>query len=114
MNRIAVNAAGNSVRISRHIYGHLGRCIYSGFYAGEDFPIPNVRNIRRDVINALRKIRVPSLRWPGGCFVDEYHWENGVGPRSGRPKMVNTRWGCGGNMTPEFYAGNYRQQRFCR
>jgi alpha-N-arabinofuranosidase len=97
MNRIVVNAAQSNVRISRHIYGHfsehLGRCIYSGYWVGEDSPIPNVRGIRKDVVAALKKIKIPNLRWPGGCFADEYHWKDGIGPRSERPKMVNSNWG---------------------
>ncbi len=83
--------------IHRHIYGHfaehLGRCIYEGIWVGEDSPIPNVRGIRRDVVEALRKIKVPVLRWPGGCFADEYHWKDGIGPRDQRPAMINTHWG---------------------
>ncbi len=83
--------------ISRHLYGHfaehLGRCIYGGFWVGEDSAIPNVRGIRTDVVEALRALRIPNLRWPGGCFADEYHWRDGVGPRQDRPTMVNTHWG---------------------
>lgn len=83
--------------ISRDVYGqfseHLGRGVYEGVWVGEDSPIPNTRGIRRDVVAALRKIRVPVLRWPGGCFADEYHWRDGVGPREARPTMINTHWG---------------------
>lgn len=83
--------------ISRHLYGHfsehLGRCIYEGYWVGEDSPIPNVRGIRRDVVEALRRIQIPVLRWPGGCFADEYHWRDGIGPRERRPAMINTHWG---------------------
>jgi alpha-N-arabinofuranosidase len=83
--------------INRNIYGqfseHLGHCIYGGIWVGEDSPIPNVRGIRSDVVAALRRIQVPVLRWPGGCFADEYHWRNGIGPRKDRPKMINTNWG---------------------
>ncbi|MDR0656650.1 MAG: alpha-N-arabinofuranosidase [Treponema sp.] len=97
MNRIAVNASGGSVKINRHIYGHfsehLGRCIYGGYWVGEDSPVPNVRGIRTDVVEALKKIRIPNLRWPGGCFADEYHWKDGIGPRPERPRMINTHWG---------------------
>ncbi|MCL2831784.1 MAG: alpha-N-arabinofuranosidase [Treponema sp.] len=97
MNRIIINVAGASSRISRHIYGHfsehLGRCIYGGYWVGPDSPIPNVRGIRKDVVDALKKIKIPNLRWPGGCFADEYHWKDGIGPRPGRPKMINTHWG---------------------
>ncbi len=83
--------------ISRNIYGqfseHLGRCIYEGFWVGEDSPIPNKRGIRNDVVAALRALQVPVLRWPGGCFADEYHWKDGIGPREQRPTMINTHWG---------------------
>ncbi|MBN8882026.1 MAG: alpha-N-arabinofuranosidase [Salana multivorans] len=84
-------------RISRHVYGHfaehLGRCIYGGFFVGEDSDVPNVRGIRQDVVEALRAIRIPNLRWPGGCFADDYHWRDGIGPRADRPRMVNSHWG---------------------
>jgi alpha-N-arabinofuranosidase len=97
MNRIVIHPYEGSVKISRHIYGHfsehLGRCIYGGFWAGEDSPIPNIRGVRKDVVAALKKIKIPNLRWPGGCFADEYHWKDGIGPRETRPKMVNTHWG---------------------
>ncbi len=83
--------------IDRHIYGHfsehLGRCIYGGYWVGEDSAIPNIRGIRTDVVEALRAIRIPNLRWPGGCFADEYHWMDGIGPRENRPRMINTHWG---------------------
>ena len=85
------------VTISRHLYGHfaehLGRCIYGGFYVGEDSPIPNQGGIRSDVVEALRALQIPNLRWPGGCFADEYHWQDGIGPKADRPRMVNTHWG---------------------
>ena len=97
MNRIVINVNEGKTKISRHIYGnfaeHLGRCIYGGFWVGEDSPIPNIRGIRKDIVEALRKIKIPNLRWPGGCFADEYHWKDGIGPRSQRPKMINTHWG---------------------
>ena len=74
--------------ISRHIYGHfaehLGRCIYDGFYVGEDSTIPNDEGIRLDVVEALKEIDIPNLRWPGGCFADEYHWKDGIGPKQDR------------------------------
>lgn len=83
--------------ISRHVYGHfaehLGRCIYEGFFVGEDSELPNTRGIRDDVVAALRALQIPNLRWPGGCFADEYHWKDGVGPREERPRMVNSHWG---------------------
>jgi alpha-N-arabinofuranosidase len=97
-NLIVVGAGAARDTISRHIYGnfseHLGRCIYGGFYVGEgNSAIPNIRGIRKDVVAALRKIRLPNLRWPGGCFADTYHWKDGIGPKAGRPTMVNTWWG---------------------
>lgn len=90
---------GNSPegQISRHIYGHfmehLGRCIYDGLWVGEDSPIPNTRGIRNDVIEALKKLKAPNLRWPGGCFADDYHWRDGIGPRDERPQRINIHWG---------------------
>jgi alpha-N-arabinofuranosidase len=89
---------GNSQNvISRHIYGHfsehLGRCIYDGFWVDEKLNVPKKDRIRLDVVEALKKINIPNLRWPGGCFADEYHWRDGIGPRNQRPKMVNTNWG---------------------
>ncbi len=84
-------------RINRHIYGHfaehLGRCIYDGFWVGEDSPIPNERGIRLDIVEALRALDIPNLRWPGGCFADTYHWHDGIGPRESRPAIANTHWG---------------------
>ncbi|MDR2271911.1 MAG: alpha-N-arabinofuranosidase [Sphingobacterium sp.] len=84
--------------ISRHIYGHfaehLGRCIYDGFYVGEkNDSIPNANGVRTDVIEALKNLNIPNLRWPGGCFADTYHWKDGIGPKTQRPSMVNNWWG---------------------
>jgi alpha-N-arabinofuranosidase len=83
--------------INRHQYGqfaeHLGHGIYGGLWVGENSPIPNTRGIRKDVVAALKKLDMPVLRWPGGCFADEYHWRDGIGPREKRPKMINTTWG---------------------
>lgn len=83
--------------INKNLYGqfaeHLGRSIYEGLWVGEDSPIPNTRGIRNDVVAALKTLQVPVLRWPGGCFADEYHWQDGVGPRDKRVPMVNTNWG---------------------
>jgi len=94
---IVVNADLGKDVISRHIYGHfsehLGRCIYEGYWVGEDSDIPNTRGIRNDIVEALKKTAIPNLRWPGGCFADEYHWIDGIGPRDQRPTMINTHWG---------------------
>ncbi|WP_455674298.1 alpha-N-arabinofuranosidase [Phocaeicola sp.] len=83
--------------INKEIYGqfaeHLGTCIYGGLWVGEDSNIPNTNGYRNDVLQALKDLKVPVLRWPGGCFADEYHWMDGVGPKENRPKMVNNNWG---------------------
>ncbi len=83
--------------INRNIYGqfaeHLGHCIYEGVWVGPDSPIPNTRGIRNDVVAALKNLNLPVLRWPGGCFADEYHWKDGIGPREKRPSMYNSHWG---------------------
>ncbi|GAH83805.1 unnamed protein product, partial [marine sediment metagenome] len=96
-NKLVIYADQGEETISRFIYGHfaehLGRCIYGGIWVGEDSPIPNTRGIRDDVVEALKQIKVPVLRWPGGCFADEYHWKDGIGPREERPTMINTHWG---------------------
>ncbi|HVZ32173.1 MAG TPA: alpha-L-arabinofuranosidase C-terminal domain-containing protein, partial [Polyangiaceae bacterium] len=84
-------------KIDRRIYGsfaeHLGRGIYEGIWVGENSAIPNTRGMRNDVIAALRNLQLPLLRWPGGCFADEYHWRDGIGPRNSRPHRANTWWG---------------------
>jgi alpha-N-arabinofuranosidase len=83
--------------INRNLYGHfaehLGRLIYDGIWVGEGSPIPNTRGIRNDVVTALKELHVPLLRWPGGCFADEYHWRDGIGPRDQRPRRPNSSWG---------------------
>ena len=97
MARLFINPAVKKSRINREIYGHfsehLGRCIYEGMYVEENSPIPNVNGMRTDVVEALKQIRIPVLRWPGGCFADEYHWMDGIGPKDQRKKMINTHWG---------------------
>ncbi|MDR1203247.1 MAG: alpha-N-arabinofuranosidase [Tannerellaceae bacterium] len=84
-------------QISKHIYGHfaehLGTCIYGGLWVGPASDIPNTQGYRNDVLDALKKLQIPNLRWPGGCFADEYHWMDGIGAYENRPKMVNTNWG---------------------
>lgn len=94
---LTIRADRAGAKIDRNIYGsfaeHLGRGIYEGIWVGEGSPIPNTRGIRNDVIAALRNLKLPVLRWPGGCFADEYHWRDGIGPRSKRPRRVNTSWG---------------------
>ena len=94
---MSINTADAKTQVSRHIYGHfsehLGRCIYDGFWVDEKMNVKKQGRIRLDVVEALKKINIPNLRWPGGCFADEYHWRDGIGDRNKRPKMVNTHWG---------------------
>ena len=97
MAKLYVNEKNKQGHINPEIYGHfaehLGRCIYEGIYVGEDSPIPNKNGMRTDVVEALKEMRIPLLRWPGGCFADEYHWMDGIGPKENRKKMINTHWG---------------------
>jgi alpha-L-arabinofuranosidase len=97
VNTLTIDATQAKYRISRNIYGHfsehLGHCIYEGLWVGKDSPIPNTNGLRNDVVVALKEIQVPVLRWPGGCFADEYHWRDGIGDPSKRPTMINTNWG---------------------
>src|SRR5688500_16551741 len=93
-NTISLFANKGKDTIDKNIYGHfsehLGRCIYGGLYVGDtNKTIPNKNGIRLDVIAALKKLKVPVLRWPGGCFADTYHWKDGVGPKAQRPSMLN-------------------------
>jgi len=95
MSKLIIDVNARIGKINRNIYGHfsehLGRCIYGGLFTGKDSKIPNTNGIRNDVAAALRNIKIPVLRWPGGCFADEYHWKDGVGIN--RKEMVNTHWG---------------------
>lgn len=97
MSKVIINADVEQGTINKNIYGHfaehLGRGIYEGIWVGEDSSIPNTQGIRNDVVEALRKVNIPVLRWPGGCFADEYHWKDGIGPKENRKRMVNTHWG---------------------
>ena len=94
---ITLHADQGTQVIPKEIYGqfaeHLGTCIYGGLWVGENSDIPNIKGYRTDVFNALKELQVPVLRWPGGCFADEYHWMDGIGPKENRPKMVNNNWG---------------------
>ena len=83
--------------INKEIYGqfaqHLGSCIYGGLWVGPNSSIPNTDGYRTDVFNALKELQIPVLRWPGGCFADDYHWMDGIGPRDQRPSLRNNNWG---------------------
>ena len=95
--KVAVHESQPGAVIPAEIYGqfseHLGRCIYEGIWVGPESDIPNQDGYRTDVMEALRALKVPVLRWPGGCFADDYHWRDGIGPRENRPRMVNSNWG---------------------
>jgi alpha-L-arabinofuranosidase len=97
VNQLVVIANNPGPVINKDIYGHfsehLGTCIYGGLWVGPDSKIPNTYGIRNDVLFALREIKVPNLRWPGGCFADTYHWMDGIGPQSKRASIVNIHWG---------------------
>lgn len=97
MSKLVVNVHNKKAKINKEIYGHfsehLGRCIYEGLYVGEKSKIPNKNGMRTDVVEALKEMKVPVLRWPGGCFADEYHWKDGIGEKESRKKMINTHWG---------------------
>ena len=85
MSKLFVNVHDKKGKINKEIYGHfsehLGRCIYEGIYVGENSKIPNTNGMRNDVVEALKEMKIPVLRWPGGCFADEYHWKDGIGPK---------------------------------
>jgi len=97
VNVLEIDVAAGKTQINKNIYGqfaeHLGRCIYDGIWVGKDSPIPNVNGYRKDLLEALQALKVPVLRWPGGCFADTYHWKNGIGPLNERPKIKNVFWG---------------------
>jgi alpha-N-arabinofuranosidase len=96
-SQLTVRADQPGAVINPNIYGqfseHLGHCIYDGIWVGADSKIPNTRGYNTAVLNALRDLHVPILRWPGGCFADEYHWKDGIGPMEKRPSMYNSHWG---------------------
>src|SRR5262245_43020431 len=85
---LAIDVSKPGAKIDRNIFGqfaeHLGHGIYEGIWVGADSSIPNTRGIRNDVVAALKALKVPNVRWPGGCFADEYHWRKGVGPADKR------------------------------
>ncbi|MBP3273535.1 MAG: alpha-N-arabinofuranosidase [Butyrivibrio sp.] len=115
MAKLVINETKKLGTVAPEIYGHfsehLGRCIYEGLYVGENSDIPNVNGMRKDVVDALKEIQVPVLRWPGGCFADEYHWKDGIGEKSKRKKMVNTHWG---GVTEDNSFGTHEYMELCR
>lgn len=115
MTKISISRERSAGTISRYIYGHfsehLGHCIYGGIFVGKDSPIPNENGIRTDVVEAMKAIHLPVLRWPGGCFADEYHWRDGIGPQEKRRNMVNTNWG---GVTEDNSFGTHEFMELCR
>ena len=113
--QMMINPQNRKNTINREIYGHfsehLGRCIYDGIFVGEDSPVPNINGIRKDVVEALKEIDIPVLRWPGGCFADEYHWKDGIGPKNKRKKMINTNWG---GIVEDNSFGTHEFMELCR
>ena len=114
MIKMKVNSEIKKGTINKNIYGHfaehLGRCIYEGIWVGKASPIPNINGMRIDVIDALRAMKIPVLRWPGGCFADDYHWMDGIGPYENRPSMINTHWG---GVTENNHFGTHEFMELC-
>lgn len=112
---ITVNPNDRGATINPNIYGHfaehLGRCIYDGIWVGEDPTIPNTNGFRLDLIKALRKMKPSVIRWPGGCFADDYHWQDGIGPRAERPRRINIHWG---EVIETNQVGTQEFVEFCR
>ncbi len=115
MAKMYINPNVEISKINREIQGHfsehLGRCIYEGLYVGENSDIPNVNGMRTDVVEALKEMKIPVLRWPGGCFADEYHWKDGIGPKENRKKMINTHWG---GVLEDNSFGTHEYMELCR
>ncbi len=115
ITKITLNPADTIATINPNIYGHfaehLGRCIYDGIWVGEDSPINNIGGFRADIIEALRRMKAPVIRWPGGCFADDYHWQDGIGPRDQRPRRINIHWG---EVVESNQVGTQEFVRFCR
>ncbi len=115
MQNILINPARSVGTISPNIYGHfsehLGRCIYDGLYVGDDPDIPNVNGMRTAAVEALKRAKIPVLRWPGGCFADTYHWMDGIGPKESRKTIVNTFWG---GVTENNSFGTHEFLELCR
>ena len=113
-NKVVLKTDEAKAIINKEIYGHfsehLGTCIYEGIWVGEESAIPNINGYRSDVIEALKELQVPVLRWPGGCFADTYHWKDGIGPKEDRPSIVNVHWG---GVTEDNSFGTHEFLSFC-
>ena len=115
MEKYLINPNQKIAKINKDLYGHfsehLGRCVYEGLFVGENSKIPNVNGMRTDAVEALKEMGIPVLRWPGGCFADEYHWKDGIGPVENRKKMINTNWG---GVTEDNSFGTHEYFELCR
>ena len=113
-NKIIIHADQPGSKIDKAIYGqfaeHLGHCIYGGIYVGEKSDIPNTDGFRLDVVGALKELKVPLVRWPGGCFADTYHWKDGIGPKADRSSIINVHWG---GVTEDNSFGTHEFLNFC-
>jgi len=115
VHKVAIAVARNrgecvSPYMYSHFAEHLGRCIYRGVWVGDSKSIENENGIRTDVVSALKKLQLPALRWPGGCFADSYHWQDGIGPREERPRRYNLWW----HQPEKNEFGTDEFIRFCR
>ena len=112
---ITINPLDRIATINPNLYGHfaehLGRCIYDGAWVGENSLVSNTGGFRNDVISAMRKLKPPVIRWPGGCFADDYHWQDGIGPRDQRPRRINIHWG---EVIETNQVGTHEFVQFCR
>jgi len=110
---IVVHADQPGPQVSRQIFGqfaeHLGHGIYGGIWVGPKSPIPNVQGYRKDVVDALKELSVPFVRWPGGCFADTYRWRGAIGPQAKRSVLVNSNWG---GVTEDNSFGTHEYFRF--
>ena len=113
-NTLTLKPTSENIKINKEIYGHfsehLGTCIYEGIFVGEDSDIPNIDGYRTDVVEAFKELKIPVLRWPGGCFADTYHWKDGIGPKEDRPSIVNVFWG---GVTEDNSFGTHEFLNFC-
>ncbi|MGD0666527.1 MAG: alpha-L-arabinofuranosidase C-terminal domain-containing protein [Bryobacteraceae bacterium] len=115
-NRHALIRAEDEIGLVRpefhsHFAEHLGSCVYGGIWVGPKSPIENVEGYRKAAVDYLKELGVPALRWPGGCYADDYHWREGIGPAARRPKRVNIHWG---NYVEDNSFGTHEFIRFCR
>src|SRR3954465_7217095 len=110
--QISPNESLGTIRpeLHGHFAEHLGSCVYGGLWGGLHSPIPNIRGHRKLAVEYLKALGIPVLRWPGGCFADDYHWRDGIGPQAKRPRSVNMHWG---NYTEDNSFGTHEFIALC-